>query len=253
MTYGSLFLLLAGGCDSTPGQEDASAPAGNDAATVSRRDGASYSQSDSAVVTTSDAATMDAAAMIGGDGGTSTPHDAARADRPALADGGTPAALRDASIPHLPLLKSGLHPAASDALRFIGVTAGQITQTIGGAVASAGTHLQDGTVGGQPYGAATDFSVRGMTQAEIKTFLGKLHFVGFAAWYRWPGHDGWPASEVPHIHAVHAGCAMKPALDAQMRDFFVGKNGLASHTEYTFFKADPDDIAEIKKLFDRFN
>src|SRR5262245_648139 len=39
-----------------------------------------------------------------------------------------------------PLLLSGLHPDASDALRCVGVTASRISQTIGSAPASAGYH-----------------------------------------------------------------------------------------------------------------
>src|ERR1044071_8110827 len=41
------------------------------------------------------------------------------------------------------ILKFGLHPRASDALRSIGVSASRIMQTIGNAPASAGTHAQD--------------------------------------------------------------------------------------------------------------
>jgi hypothetical protein len=137
---------------------------------------------------------------------------------------------------HAALLKSGLHPRASDALRSIGVTAGRIVQTIGNAPASAGTHAQDGTVNGHPYSAATDISVSGLSNTQIKNLLGKLAKVGFAAWFRWPGHDGWPASEVRHIHAVYANAKMKSALRSQVRSWLVGRNGLVSNTLYGFFK-----------------
>jgi hypothetical protein len=129
----------------------------------------------------------------------------------------------------------GLHPDASDALRQIGLDAGDISQTIGSAAASAGTHAQDGTAEGKPYSAATDIRVAGLTQTQIKKRLADLASVGFVAWYRWPGHDGWPASEAPHIHAIWVGAKMKLSLRDQVRDWIAGKNGLASHTTYTFY------------------
>lgn len=142
----------------------------------------------------------------------------------------------DAGIPKMPLLKAGLHPDASDALRYIGVTAGQITQTIGNAAASAGTHAQDGTVDGKPYSCATDISISGKTEAQIKTFLGQLGAVGFAGWYRKPGSDGWPADEAPHVHAIWAGAKMKLALRDQTRAWLAGRNGLVSNTTYQFYQ-----------------
>jgi hypothetical protein len=129
----------------------------------------------------------------------------------------------------------GLHPDASDALRQIGLDAGDISQTIGNASASAGTHAQDGTAEGKPYSAATDIRVAGLTQTQIKKRLADLASVGFVAWYRWPGHDGWPSSEAPHIHAIWVGAKMKLSLRDQVRDWIAGKNGLASHTTYTFY------------------
>jgi hypothetical protein len=133
------------------------------------------------------------------------------------------------------LLRWGLHPRASDALRSIGVSASRITQTIGSASASAGTHKQDGTVGGHPYTAATDFSVRGLSTAQIKNLLEKMGKVGFAAWYRQPGRDGVPSSWAPHIHAVYANAKMKSALRSQVRSWLNGRNGLASNTTYRFY------------------
>lgn len=132
-------------------------------------------------------------------------------------------------------LKYGLHPDASDALRQIGLDADDISQTIGSAAASAGTHAKDGTAEGKDYSAATDIRVVGLSQAQIKTRLEKLAEVGFVAWYRWPGHDGWPSDEAPHIHAIWVGAKMKLSLRDQVRDWIVGKNGLQSHSTYTFY------------------
>jgi hypothetical protein len=153
-----------------------------------------------------------------------------------------------ADCPHRPLLAWGLHPEASDRLRCAGIDdADRVTQTIGNAAASAGYHAEDGRVGGEPYCAAVDLRARDLDQREITDLLIRLGENGFAAWYRWPGHDGWPADEAPHIHAVFAGVPMKNALEGQVEDFLVGLNGLASHRHYSFWEA-PQAILDIIRL-----
>ncbi|MCU1280799.1 MAG: hypothetical protein JWM53_4345 [bacterium] len=139
------------------------------------------------------------------------------------------------ATPEAALLKWGMHPRASDAMRSIGISASRIMQTIGNAAASAGTHAQDGVVNGHPYCAATDISVSGLTNTQIRNLLEKLGRVGFAAWYRWPGHDGWPSYDVRHIHAVYANARMKSSLRSQVRSWLVGRNGLVSNTLYGFY------------------
>lgn len=155
----------------------------------------------------------------------------------------------DAITAHAAILKFGLHPRASDALRSIGVTASRILQTIGNAAASAGTHAQDGTVNGHPYSAATDISVSGLSNAQIRNLLARLAKVGFAAWFRWPGHDGWPSSEVRHIHAVYANAKMKSSLRSQVRSWLVGRNGLVSNTLYGFFHWTAAEKAVVRHKF----
>lgn len=150
---------------------------------------------------------------------------------------------------HAALLKFGLHPRASDGLRAAGVSASRIMQTIGNAPASAGTHAQDGTVNGHPYSAATDISVSGLSTTQIKNLLSKLAKVGFGAWYRNPGHDGWPSSEVRHIHAVYANCKMKSSLRSQVRSWLVGRNGLVSNTLYSFYHWSASDRAAVRNKF----
>ncbi|HMG56681.1 MAG TPA: hypothetical protein VK601_24440 [Kofleriaceae bacterium] len=150
---------------------------------------------------------------------------------------------------HAAILKFGLHPRASDALRSIGVSASRIMQTIGNAAASAGTHAQDGVVNGHPYSAATDISVSGLSNTQIKNLLARLAKVGFAAWFRWPGHDGWPSSEVRHIHAVYANAKMKSSLRSQVRSWLVGRNGLVSNTLYGFFHWTAAEKAVVRNKF----
>ena len=158
-----------------------------------------------------------------------------------------------ATCPHKAQLKWGLHPDASDRLRCIGIAAGDISQTIGSAPASAGYHAQDGTAGGQPYTAAVDIRIGGRSESQIRALLASLGSYGFVAWYRKPGHDGWPSDEAPHIHAVYAGCAMKAALDEQVGDYRAGRNGLSSHTRYTFWTASQAVRDAVYKLWNKYN
>jgi hypothetical protein len=149
--------------------------------------------------------------------------------------------------PFAALLHWGLHPRASDALRAAGVSGWRIMQTIGNAPASAGTHARDGFVNGQPYSAATDISVSGLSDTEIRNLLEKLAKVGFAAWYRHNGFDGW--SGVNHIHAVYANCLMKTSLRSQVRSWLAGRNGLVSNTVYHFHTWTAAARAVVKAKF----
>jgi hypothetical protein len=171
----------------------------------------------------------------------------------ALDDGQDDALQITAACPHKALLKYGLHPDASDRLRCIGIDAGDISQTIGDAPASAGYHAKDGTAGGQPYTAAVDLRTASLGESQIRTLLGKLAGQGFAAWYRKPGSDGWPSSEAPHIHAVYAGCAMKGQLDEQVADFKKGLSGLASHSRYTFYLPSQSVRDSVYDLWNKHN
>jgi hypothetical protein len=174
-----------------------------------------------------------------------TTHDAA-ANPP-------PDACALAVVPKAPYVKYGLHPDASDALASLGFTADRISQTIGNAPASAGTHAQDGTAQGKPYSAATDLRIVGLSETQIRALLGKLAHVGFAAWYRKPGYDGWPSYDAPHIHAVWVGAPMKQILRSQVHDFAVGKNGLANHAVYQFYAWPKCVRDELVKRFDMHN
>lgn len=150
-----------------------------------------------------------------------------------------------------PLLHSGLHPEASDRLRCAGVEASRISQTVGYASASAGYHAPDGTADGADYTAAVDLRTRDLSTSEIHALLSRLATHGFAAWYRQPGHDGWPSSEAPHIHAVFAGVVMKSALRSQVRDWLEGRNGLTSHARYGFHTFSAAENETVRLLFTR--
>lgn len=145
------------------------------------------------------------------------------------------------------LLHYGLHPRASDALRAAGVAEWRLTQTIGNAAASAGTHARDGYVNGKPYSAATDISVSGLSTTQIHNLLERMAKLGFALWYRQSGHDGWYGAN--HIHAVYANCAMKSSLRSQVRSWLAGRNGLVSNTLYGFHHFSASAKATVKAKF----
>lgn len=93
----------------------------------------------------------------------------------------------------------------------------------GGVSASAGTH--DG-------GGAVDLSVYGLgTTADKKWHVKQGRLAGFAAWYR----PTLPGEWNEHIHAIAIGDGeMSSGAASQVRDYYAGRNGLASHA------ADPD-------------
>ncbi len=138
----------------------------------------------------------------------------------------------DVAAAPAPLLRSGLHQRASDALRAAGVPSWRITQTIGNAAASAGTHARDGYFNGTAYSAATDLSTSGMSTTQVANLLERLAKLGFACWYRQTGRDGW--NGVTHMHIVYANSAMKSSLRSQVRSWLAGRNGLVSNTIYQF-------------------
>lgn len=151
------------------------------------------------------------------------------------------------TIAFQPLLHSGLHPRASDGLRAAGVAAWRITQTIGNAPASAGTHAADGSVNGHAYSAATDISVSGLSSTQIHNLLEKLAKQGFAVWYRKSGSDGWNGAN--HMHMVYANCKMKSSLRSQVRSWLAGRNGLVSNTTYKWHKFSASAKATVKAKY----
>ena len=131
--------------------------------------------------------------------------------------------------------------------------ADRIGQTIGAAKASAGFHAQDGTVteGGVVYDycAAVDLSTYGLNAAQIKAWLHQLARYGFVAWYRYTGSF----AENRHIHAIYVHARMKPALQAQVRDFLNDRNGLKGHAKETFWTAPPELDNLLRTAFLKHN
>jgi hypothetical protein len=157
------------------------------------------------------------------------------------------------ACPHRPLLLWGLSPDASDRLRCAGKSVIDITQTIGHAAASEGTHEPDGFVDGAPYCAAVDLGVGGLSESEVHGLLDKLARHGFVAFFRNPGHDSWPSTERSHIHAIYAGVRMKEGLRQQVRDWLSGRNGLEDHGIYRFYRPSSAQRELTLALFNQHN
>jgi hypothetical protein len=145
-----------------------------------------------------------------------------------------------------PAKPQGLHPDAYSRLQGLAV-AHRITQGINHSAERGNVHDTDGTLNGKPYTGAVDISVRCLTQAQIKSLLAGLANLGFAAWYRKAGKDGW--SGPPHIHAVWAGCRLKPILREQVEEWLDGKTGLFSNQVYQFWQASPELKENVRKLY----
>jgi hypothetical protein len=141
---------------------------------------------------------------------------------------------------------AGLHPDAYSALKRISADH-RITQGINHSSDRGNVHDTDGTLSGAAYTGAVDISVRCLTEAQIKAFLGRLADLGFAGWYRKPGQDSWAGP--PHIHAVWAGCGLKAVLRRQVESWLNGNNGLGSDEPYRFWQASPDVIKKVAALY----
>jgi hypothetical protein len=145
-----------------------------------------------------------------------------------------------------PTHDKGLHSGALAALRGIGV-AHRITQGINNPAAPGNVHYTDGTLNSLPYTGAADISVRCLTAAQIKMLLERLADAGFAAWYRKAGQDDWTGP--PHIHAVWAGCALKPVLRQQVMSWLDGNNGLGSDRPYRFWQPSAAAKEKVRAMY----
>jgi len=144
----------------------------------------------------------------------------------------------------------GLHPEALSALRSQTI-AHRVTQGINHRVERGNVHDTDGMINGTPYTGAVDISVRCLTNAQIQSMLGRLAGLGFAGWYRKEGQDGWVGP--PHIHAVWAGCRLKPVLQRQVEAWLQGKNGLGSDTQYQFWQPSSQMREKVRTLYSGSN
>lgn len=145
-----------------------------------------------------------------------------------------------------PAHPQGLHPDAYAALRSLDL-AHRITQGINHSPDQGNVHDTDVTIGGIPYTAAVDISVRCLTEAQIKTLLADLAGLGFAGWYRRAGRDGWTGP--PHIHAVWAGSRLKPFLEYQIESWLNGGNGLGADQPYKFWQPSEEMKQKVRMRF----
>lgn len=160
------------------------------------------------------------------------------------------------TVPALgPIVKRGLSPAASDALRHI-FTPDQfwrVGQTDGGAAASHGTHEPDGVINGAVYAADVDFHIHDLSGAQRLKMLDLLGSHGFAGWLRVPGTDHWPAGLALHLHAGFCGVPMKLICRHQIHDAIHDRNGLASHAHYKTYSRPENVKARLWAMFIQHN
>ena len=145
-----------------------------------------------------------------------------------------------------PAKPAGLHPEALAALKGLAL-AHRITQGINHAVERGNVHDTDGLIDGRAYTAAADISVRCLSETQIRMLLDRLADAGFAAWYRKDGQDGWNGP--PHIHAVFAGCRLKPVLHLQVEDWLRGGTGLSRNEAYKFWQPSRPAREKLRELY----
>jgi hypothetical protein len=127
----------------------------------------------------------------------------------------------------------------------------RITQGINHSAEIRNVHDTDGTINGAAYTGAVDISVRCLTVSQIKLLLGRLAEAGFAGWYRKDGQDDWTGP--PHIHAVWAGCRLKPVLQRQVESWLSGGTGLGSDRTYRFWQASAEMKEFVRALYRKLN
>ena len=145
-----------------------------------------------------------------------------------------------------PARPAGLHPAAYAALQSKAI-GHRITQGINNVSERRNVHYTDGTINGKAYTGAVDISVRCLSEAQIKTLLAELAGLGFAGWYRKDGRDGWTGP--PHVHAIWAGCRLKPILQQQVESWLEGRNGLFPNERYQFWQPSMELVETVRKLY----
>ncbi|GAC1397915.1 MAG: hypothetical protein NVSMB52_11510 [Chloroflexota bacterium] len=135
----------------------------------------------------------------------------------------------------------------------------RIVQTIGGAVASHGTHLEDGvwtdpaTGHHYPYSAAFDVSIYhlhdgtpdALSESQIHALLNACASNGIFGWWRRTGSF----AQHQHIHLVYAGMTMKQSLRNQCHDYLHNRDGLVDGRPDGFFVPDVAQDNVIRALF----
>lgn len=123
------------------------------------------------------------------------------------------------------------HPVTVELLKQLGVEDGDVTQGVGAAAASAGTHNQVGAYQGVKYGPCVDLRY----SLANPDFIARLWQAGLVAFVR-DAASGWSGSR--HIHAVCLGLVddagnkhLPPICNTQVTDFLHSppRSGLAGH------------------------
>ena len=156
------------------------------------------------------------------------------------------------ALPKAKIRPFGLHPLAWKLYLKSGISVGRIGQTIGNARASAGTHCKTGVYEGADYGACFDLRVHDLPLRQvIQNVAVPLMALGFAVYMRVPGCNGWPLSDVYHVHCIYPACNMTAEVAHQVVDWLAApsRNGLASHETYTAYQPTTANRAACKALY----
>lgn len=145
---------------------------------------------------------------------------------------------------------TGLFPTMHASLRDLKLEH-RITRGLDTQEANWNYHQADFSHDGAEFSAAVDISTRCLEDEQIKDLLGELAERGFAAWLREKDKDGWTGSK--HIHAVWASAKLKPQLSEQIRNWLLGRNGLASNLKYKFWEPSEDQKLSILLAYQQAN
>ena len=107
-----------------------------------------------------------------------------------------------AACPNKALLKWGLHPEASDRLRWWHHGGSDLANDWQCSGPPAGYHAQDGTASGQPTPQPSTFAQRVEQSRRFDRSCRRWVRMDSRRGIVKPGSDGWPASEAPHSCGV---------------------------------------------------
>lgn len=142
-------------------------------------------------------------------------------------------------------MPKGMHPLTwgkhQRAHILTGLKPNIITQTIGDAELSKNYHAKDGTFldtqgKERPYCASYDYDADDPTEftgGQMSQLLLAMAHQGLCPFWRVRP----PFEHIRHLHIIDPALKMKPQLKSQVRDFIVGRDGLASRNYDHFWKS----------------
>ena len=123
---------------------------------------------------------------------------------------------------------ASVHPSTEQRLRSCAIFDADVTQGIGSAALSAGTHLKVGTYKGRAFGHCIDLAWESVTTREQFDHLVAADFDPFRR--DWAGNQHWHVVDRSGLVADGGKTpAPRPLVRVQLEDFSRGLNGLVGH------------------------